>query len=283
VNRFIIGFILTIFGTLLLTACGENSTPTNVPTSTATTTIVATNTTQAALTTTQIAPTGVAATNTNLALLWGTLPQTSNSIGILVYNNYAKLKEIYGINPNQKLNDFIKNGQFQNFYRHLYPSAAIKLENAALDLKGTIGFDYFDIEQDAGFGDPPVTLSLLKGNFDAAAIKEAYGKANGQAVKFGNYDGYALEKMSLQNPIQRPFLTTYNNLAVIPDKKLLAISGDRQTVQNAANLQAGVTSIAQQPTIAAFVKEFGDPLSAVLSDKFSPASSPLLQPSLTQI
>ncbi len=307
-------FVLTLSTTVLLTACGNDPSPTFTATTLPNTTIAATTVVATTVPVTLTTPasttaptTAVAATTANaitttttpdgasnsavIQELFGLIPDNPDNLKWLVFNDYAGLRKLYGLATVSSLTDYAKQkgnmSVLMSATNYTVPSRLFATDRALEELPTLIGYDLFQIDYDAGAGLLPVDLNIAKGRFNYKAISTAFSATKFTQSQIGNYTAFSNEKLDLNNPIQRYFISTFNNLVLLENKNLLISSGQAsngpsktvQAVVEAADGKKSFNSVKDNPAVKALLETFGNPLTLFFSNQFASAGvSPGLTP-----
>jgi hypothetical protein len=129
------------------------------------------------------------------------------------------------------------------------------------------GFDVFHVDQSLVVGEPPYTLTILRGRFDQNEVIGALTNSGYNAVDVEGLQAYSLfedASVDLQNPVSQLALSRMNNAVFLPDGTLAfatTLDGIREIV---AVAQGNASSLADRLDIAALVPSIPRPLASAL-------------------
>lgn len=130
-----------------------------------------------------------------------------------------------------------------------------------------LGIDLWQIDQALQVGEPPSTLTFLRGRFDATAIRAAWAS---QGYKMLQVDGIAVASLhedasfDLSTDLGRLAFTHFNNAAILPDGTLAyapTLDAMRAII---AVVHGSASSLADRVDVAALVRAITKPLASAL-------------------
>ncbi|MBN9387878.1 MAG: hypothetical protein J0I20_07510 [Chloroflexi bacterium] len=290
--------ILTLTGSLLLAACGDNTvapspSPTTPPATTSVSTTAAATTAPA--TTSAATPTGAATTTPatipattptvasttaaatpasattpagqsgsgKAAELLANIPNSPEYLKILSYTNYAAFRKLNNLPDGGTFQTLSRDkeafARFMSGSRYLNPSSLMAV-NYFQTLRDMAGFDLLQADYDAEAGEPPKLISLAQGNFDAAAIDKAWTAGGAVKGTVGPNTSYTIEKIDFDKELQHIYL---GNLALIPvpSQKLLVYGKPPAAATAVASALPAKTPVTNNPAVKGLLDVFGDPVS----------------------
>jgi hypothetical protein len=135
------------------------------------------------------------------------------------------------------------------------------------DWRAAFGFDLLQVDQSLALGEPPATLTLLRGRFDPRAIRAALTKSGYQPVAAAGAVVLSLHadpQADLSSVVGAMTLGALNNVALLADGTLVAC-GALTVLQTALAAAAGqAASLAQQPLVAALLAGVPAPLASAV-------------------
>ncbi|MEP7292470.1 MAG: hypothetical protein ABI835_11840 [Chloroflexota bacterium] len=140
------------------------------------------------------------------------------------------------------------------------------------EMADVVGFDLFEIERAAEYGEPPAQVTLLEGDFNAEAVRSAHEARDYTQTQMGdlsllcpatgcdNGNQYEIANRILSNPFggelgrSQPVLVGDQLIASSPDDQALngvalAIAGDQNTLADDADYRAAVEAISANGTV----------------------------------
>ncbi len=172
-----------------------------------------------------------------------------------------------------------------NWIKGAYPVAlpSVFLTNSLREeFSDLFGFHIGQVLSGAEFGEPPRTVSVLRGVFDAAHIRSVQEGLGYRSLDVDGHEVLSLSEdggVSLDNPVQRLALARVNNSAFLDDDTLVYTP----TLESMRMMLAPGATLADQPWVQQAIGGLSSPLiaAAVLGPgSFLPGLPPeLLEPS----
>lgn len=148
----------------------------------------------------------------------------------------------------------------------ILPQPLINFSRVA-DWKTLLGFDLWDLEQTLEAGEPPATVTLLRGDFDQDAIRAAW---TAQGYKMLEIDGLPVASLhedgsfDFDSEIGRYAFARFNNAVLLPDGTLAyapTLDGLRAVI---ATAKGTAPSLGDRLDVAALVAAIETPLASAL-------------------
>jgi hypothetical protein len=146
----------------------------------------------------------------------------------------------------------------------LLPQPLVNYAKVA-DWHALLGFNLWDIDQSLDAGAPPSTLTLLRGRFDASAIRTAWSN---QGYRQLDVDGITVASLhedasfDVSSELGRYAFARFNNAAILPDGTL-AYAPTLDEMRGLIAVAKGTApSLGDRPDVAALVGAIGTPLAS---------------------
>lgn len=117
----------------------------------------------------------------------------------------------------------------------------------------TYGFQLADVDQVLAVGQAPDFVLVLKGDFDADAMQDAWVSNGYQAVRSQDVTMWSLfpgDSIDLSAPASRPALGNFNNVVLLEDGTLIATSRLARLEEAVAVVQGDEPAISANPTLS---------------------------------
>lgn len=130
----------------------------------------------------------------------------------------------------------------------------------------TYGFQLRDVHQVLAVGQAPDFVLVLKGDFDADSLQDAWVQSGYQAVRSQDVTLWSLfpgDAIDLSAPASRPALGSFNNVVLLEDGTLIATSRLARLEEAVAVIQGNAPAISTNPVLAPFLAPSADAESLV--------------------
>lgn len=117
----------------------------------------------------------------------------------------------------------------------------------------TYGFHLTDVDQVLAVGQAPDFVLVLKGDFDADVMQDAWVSNGYQAVRSQNVTMWSLfpgDSIDLSAPASRPALGNFNNVVLLEDGTLIATSRLARLEEAVSVVQGNAPAISTNPVLA---------------------------------
>jgi hypothetical protein len=171
-----------------------------------------------------------------------------DNIGSLRFSDYARQRAAFGLTDRPTTD--AEADHLQAALAGLARSEGGDL--SAPEWKQAFGFDLWDVDQLLEFLGEDVSITVLRGRFDARTLTEAWERAGYQPRPAGSATYYSAGEdgeSDFLDPVAMLHFGHYNNLALLDPDTIIA-SATRQGAEDAARVHAGHgSSMADDPAI----------------------------------
>ncbi len=124
------------------------------------------------------------------------------------------------------------------------------------DWPTVFGFSAFQVDQSIVIGEPPATVTIYRGRFDADELRAAWTATGYAEVDIDGAESYSLSEdgsMDLSSPVGQLALAQMNNAAILPDGTLLFSPTLEQLRAMVAAALGEAATLAERPEVASLM------------------------------